>query len=97
MATALQVMDDAEDPLRGREYTVASLAVLEYAAKSSCSANDCEFVSCAGIGDFPRDLRRAGPSGFSGDNPPSRCVMPQHRVCETLWFSRSALKTQFLG
>jgi predicted nucleic acid-binding protein len=45
--TAMQLMEEAEDQMRGREYTVSSVHVLNLVRKSSCSAYDCEFVALA--------------------------------------------------
>jgi predicted nucleic acid-binding protein len=47
LADALAIMDTAEALLRGQEYTVPSLAVLQLADASGCSAYDCEFVALA--------------------------------------------------
>jgi predicted nucleic acid-binding protein len=44
---AQQIMDEAMDLMIGQEYQVASSRVLSLAAKSRCSAYDCEFVSLA--------------------------------------------------
>lgn len=44
---ASRIMVGAEDHLRGREFAPPSLAVLELAAQSRCSAYDCEFVAVA--------------------------------------------------
>jgi predicted nucleic acid-binding protein len=45
--TAMQLIEEAEDQMRGREYTVSSAHVLNLVRKSSCSAYDCEFVALA--------------------------------------------------
>ena len=45
--TAMQLMEEAEDHMRGREYTVSSTHVLNLVRKSPCSAYDCEFVALA--------------------------------------------------
>ena len=45
--TAMQLMEEAEDHMRGREYTVSSTHVLNLVKKSPCSAYDCEFVALA--------------------------------------------------
>jgi len=47
LSDAIRIMESAADVLGGREYEVASLPVLELAAKSGCSAYDCEFVALA--------------------------------------------------
>lgn len=45
--TALQIIEKAEEQMRGREYAVASQKVLNLVRKSPCSAYDCEFVALA--------------------------------------------------
>ena len=45
--TAMQLIEEAEDHMRGREYTVSSAHILNLVRKSSCSAYDCEFVALA--------------------------------------------------
>jgi predicted nucleic acid-binding protein len=47
LAAAQGIMDEALRVMNGREYEVASSAVLRLAAGSSCSAYDCEFVALA--------------------------------------------------
>ncbi len=42
-----QIMDEAAELMRGQEYEVVSSRVLNLAAKSQCSAYDCEFVALA--------------------------------------------------
>ncbi len=44
---ALRIVAEAERVMAAREYTVASQQVLVLAARSRCSAYDCEFVSLA--------------------------------------------------
>jgi predicted nucleic acid-binding protein len=44
---ALQLMDNAEILLQGREYTVSSVRVLSLVASTRCSAYDGEFVALA--------------------------------------------------
>jgi predicted nucleic acid-binding protein len=44
---AQAVITEAEELMRGREYTVISLDVLRLAGESGCSAYDCEFVVLA--------------------------------------------------
>lgn len=44
---AQQIMREAMMLMKGREYEVVSFQVLEFAASSSCSAYDCEFVTLA--------------------------------------------------
>ena len=48
LATAVELQTEAERLLAGGEYEVDSRAVLELAARSGCSAYDCEFVALAG-------------------------------------------------
>ena len=45
--TALQIVDEAEGQMRGREFSVPSAQVLARVAASDCSAYDCEFVALA--------------------------------------------------
>ena len=45
--TVLAIAAQAEELLRGREYTVASFDVMSLVADSPCSAYDCEFVALA--------------------------------------------------
>lgn len=44
---AVAVQNEAEDLMTGNEYEVESRTVLELAARSGCSAYDCEFVALA--------------------------------------------------
>lgn len=44
---AKQIMGEAILLMKGREYEIASLQVLDLAASKDCSAYDCEFVSLA--------------------------------------------------
>jgi predicted nucleic acid-binding protein len=44
---ALQIINDAERWMSGREYSVVSHDVLRLADRSGCSAYDCEFVALA--------------------------------------------------
>lgn len=44
---ALYIMEEAEKLMQGGEYEVNSLQVLAFAAASTCSAYDCEFVALA--------------------------------------------------
>ncbi len=44
---ALTMIDEAEQWLTGREYSVLSRQVLTLASRSGCSAYDCEFVALA--------------------------------------------------
>jgi predicted nucleic acid-binding protein len=44
---AVSTAMDAEEYVRGREYSVPARDVLELAARSSCTAYDCEFVALA--------------------------------------------------
>lgn len=50
---AIPIMDEAERVMSGREYTVVSHHVLQLAARSGCSAYDCEFVALAQDLDIP--------------------------------------------
>lgn len=43
----LEIVSQAEQGMKEREYTVVSLKVLQLAEQSGCSAYDCEFVSLA--------------------------------------------------
>ncbi len=47
LADATAIMDAARDRMRGREFDVASAAVLALGAESGCSAYDCEFAVLA--------------------------------------------------
>jgi predicted nucleic acid-binding protein len=47
LAKAQQMMAEARLLMRGREYEMASDAVLALAGASTCSAYDCEFVALA--------------------------------------------------
>jgi predicted nucleic acid-binding protein len=47
LETAVQVMEEAESQMRGKEYAVSSTHVLNLAKKTRCSAYDCEFVALA--------------------------------------------------
>lgn len=47
LPNALEIIAQAERLMRGREYAVASSAVLRLAAASGCTAYDCEFVALA--------------------------------------------------
>ena len=44
---AVRIMEEATRLMAGREYAVASMAVLALVNTSSCSAYDCEFVALA--------------------------------------------------
>ncbi|MBN2039985.1 MAG: type II toxin-antitoxin system VapC family toxin [Spirochaetes bacterium] len=47
LSQANQIMNNALELLKEREYKVSSSAVLKLANESNCSAYDCEFVSTA--------------------------------------------------
>ena len=47
LSEAYQIMEEAIHMMRGREYEVTSLHILNLVATSSCSACDCEFVALA--------------------------------------------------
>lgn len=47
LAQGLQLMEQAETLMHGREYEVTSSRVLSLVAASQCSAYDCEFVALA--------------------------------------------------
>lgn len=47
LVQALQLIEEAENLMRGGEYEVVSSRVLSLAADSKCSAYDCEFVALA--------------------------------------------------
>jgi predicted nucleic acid-binding protein len=64
---AIRMASDAERQMIGNEYTVVSQQVLQLAARSRCSAYDCEFVALARDLDVPfvtadREVLRAFPS-----------------------------------
>jgi predicted nucleic acid-binding protein len=44
---ALAIQSEAQSLMAGREFDVGSLAVLQLAASSRCSAYDCEFLALA--------------------------------------------------
>ncbi|HCU53653.1 MAG TPA: VapC toxin family PIN domain ribonuclease [Gammaproteobacteria bacterium] len=50
---AMEIQSEAESLLARHEYEVPSRAVLELAARSQCSAYDCEFVALAQALDVP--------------------------------------------
>ena len=50
---AVQIMDEAIDMMRNREFEMSSLQVLSLAARSACSAYDCEFVTLARALEVP--------------------------------------------
>ena len=65
---ALQLAQEAEEILRGKEHRVDSNHVLQFVAQSKCSAYDCEYVALAQqfnvklvtadkliLSEFPRD------------------------------------------
>lgn len=43
----MQIMEGAEEQMKGREYSIPSSKVLELCEQSNCSAYDCEFVQLA--------------------------------------------------
>lgn len=43
----MRLAEEAESLFRGREFSIPSADVLNLAAKSNCSAYDCEFVVLA--------------------------------------------------
>jgi predicted nucleic acid-binding protein len=47
LETALQIVEGAEEQMRGREFSVPSAQVLARVEGSDCSAYDCEFVVLA--------------------------------------------------
>lgn len=60
---AIQIADEAERSMAGREYSVISHEVLRLAARSGCSAHDCEYVALArnlGIRLVTADCRLLG-------------------------------------
>ena len=66
LATALSIIDAAEEHLAGKEFAVPSAEVLRLAEGSGCAAYDCEFVALAEELDVPlvtndRQLLRAFP------------------------------------
>jgi predicted nucleic acid-binding protein len=50
---ALNLIEEAERLMNGREYHVSSSRVLTLALQSGCSAYDCEFVGLATLLDVP--------------------------------------------
>ena len=65
--SALQIVSEAEHSMAGREYSVVSHEVLRLAARSGCSAYDCEYVALAQdlevrLVTADRPLLRAFPS-----------------------------------
>jgi predicted nucleic acid-binding protein len=66
MEAALLAWRTAEEVVHGREYQVATEKVLELAARSKCTAYDCEYVALAQDLDVPlvtpdRQILRAFP------------------------------------
>lgn len=64
---AIRIVSEAERAMAGREYSVVSYEVLQLAARSGCSAYDCEYAALAhdlGIRlvTTDRQLLRAFPS-----------------------------------
>lgn len=64
---AIRITHEAERAMAGREYSVVSHHVLQLAARSGCSAYDCEFVALAQDLAIPlvtadRAVRRAFPA-----------------------------------
>jgi predicted nucleic acid-binding protein len=53
MEEAQEIMEEAMLLMRDREYEVSSQQVLNLAARSICSAYDCEFVALANDLDSP--------------------------------------------
>lgn len=47
LSNALEIIAKAEQLMKGREYEVNSVRVLELSTNSTCSAYDCEFVALA--------------------------------------------------
>ena len=47
MEDAIQLVNEAERSMAGREYSIVSHEVLRLAARSGCSAYDCEYVALA--------------------------------------------------
>lgn len=47
LETAMEIADQAEGQMRGREFAVPSAQVLDCVSASDCSAYDCEFVVLA--------------------------------------------------
>jgi predicted nucleic acid-binding protein len=53
LTQALEIQEEAEGLLAGREFDVPSLEVLRLVERSGCSAYDCEFVALAIKLDVP--------------------------------------------
>ena len=53
LAEAVELFESAVDLLKGSEYEINSIQVLELSAESGCSAYDCEFISLAKDLDVP--------------------------------------------
>jgi len=67
LETSVQVMTEAENLMREREFEPSSDAVLSLASPSGATAYDCEFVALAQLFDIPLLTRDRRLHGLPGD------------------------------
>lgn len=68
----LEIMDDAETLVRGREYSLPSEPIIRLVAGSACSAYDCEFIALAkelGVSLVTSDTRVLGAFARTAVSP----------------------------
>jgi hypothetical protein len=82
LETALQIMNSAEDQMRGLEFSIPSAQVLSRVEDSTCSAYDCEFVVLAQDLAIPRHHRRETPEELPLRRPTTRLTPDSDRSCE---------------